>query len=200
MGPLATPGMYTVTLYKRQAGALFVLGIPQSFKLKVLKNSPEITNNPQAVQNFHLNLTKLQRVVEGVSGKLKEINSRLAHLYKALELTTSADEKMRSELDSIREKLIQFKVKFNGDATISSRAEPVPWSVSQRVGRLFGGIIESQSDVPQGFKDSYEIAKSELSSSLKDFKIIEAELNAFEKDIEAKGAPWTPGRLPDLNN
>ncbi len=126
------------------------------------------------------------------------MNSRVAYLYKALELTTSTDEKMRNELDSIREKLIEFKLKFNGDSTISSRYEPVPWSVSQRVGRLFGGLIESQSDVPQGFKDSYEIAQSELSSLVKDTKGIDAELNAFEKAIETKGVPWTPGRLPDL--
>lgn len=198
IGPLATPGMYTVTLYKRQAGTLTQLDKPQSFKLKALKNSPEISQNPQEVQNFQLKLTDLQRTSEGVNGKLNEMNSRVAYLYKALELTTSADEKMRNELDGIREKLIEFNMKFNGDSTISSRYEPVPWSVSQRIGRLFGGLIESQSDVPKGFKDSYKIALNELSSLVKDLKVIENDLDAFERAIEAKGAPWTPGRLPEM--
>ena len=197
MGPLATPGIYTATLFKRQSGRLTALGKAQSFKLKVLKNSPEITNDPQAVQDFHLKLTKLQRTIEGVEGKLGEINNSVAHLYKALKLTVSVDESLRSDLDSIRERLIQFKVKLHGDSTISSRAESVPWSVSRRVGNLFGSSIESQSDVPQGFKDSYEIAKTEVSILVKDLKIVYADLKTFEKIIEDKGAPWTPGRLPN---
>ena len=197
MGPLATPGVYTASLFKRQAGKVTALGKPQSFTLKVLKNSPEITDDPQAVQEFHQKLTNLQRTIEGVNGKVKEINNSVSHLYKALEQTPSSDEALRGDLDNIRERLINFNIKLRGDRTISSRAEPVPWSVSQRIGNLFGRIIETQADIPQGFKDSYEIASSELSSLIKELKMIDADLNAFEKDMESRGAPWTPGRLPD---
>jgi photosystem II stability/assembly factor-like uncharacterized protein len=200
MGPLATPGIYTATLLKRQTGVLSMLGKPQSFKLKVLNNSPEITKDPQAVQDFHKQLAEMSRAVDGVNGKLSEMNNSVAHLYKALELTPTADENLRKDLDNIRDRLISFKTKLNGDSTISSRAEPVPWGVSQRIGSLFGSIIESQSDVPQGFKDSFEIAKSEFSSLIKELKMIDGDLNAFERDIESRGAPWTPGRLPDWGN
>lgn len=197
MGPLATPGMYTATLFKRQTGELIELGTAQSFKLKVLRNSPEITNDPQAVQDFHAKLVKLQRVIEGVDGKFSEMNNSITYLYKALETTTKADQILRNDLDSIRQRLIDFKVKLNGDSTISTRAEPVPWSVSQRVGSLYGSIIETQYDIPQGFKDSYAIAEEDISNLVKDLKSIYTDLKAFEKAIEAKGAPWTPGRLPN---
>ena len=200
MGPLATPGVYTATLFKRQAGKVTALGKPQSFTLKVLKNSPEITDDPQAVQEFHNKLTALQRTVEGVNGKVREINNSVSHLYKALELTSSADEELRSDLDNIRERLIKFNIKLKGDSTISSRAEPVPWSVSQRIGNLFGRIIKTQADIPQGFKESYVIASSELSSLIKELKMIDGDLNAFERDMETRGAPWTPGRLPGWDN
>ncbi|MFK8011282.1 MAG: hypothetical protein AB8B80_04525 [Marinicellaceae bacterium] len=196
MGPMATPGEYTATLYKWQTGELTQMGSPQSFNLKVLRNSPEITKNPQAVQDFHQKLSDMQRTIEGVSGKLGEMNNSMSHLYKALELTTSADKNSRMQLDAIRDRMIQFKVKLNGDSTISSRAEPVPWSVSQRVGTLFGSIIKTQYDVPQGFKDSYKIAEQELSDLVKELKSLDADLKSFEQYIESKGAPWTPGRLP----
>lgn len=200
MGPLALPGKYTATLIKRQEGQSSVLGKPHSFTLKVLRNSPEITNNPQAVQEFHSKLSDMQRTLEGVNGKVKEINNSVSYLYKALELTPSADDNLRSDLDNIRQRLIGFNVKLNGDRTISSRAEPVAWSVSQRVGNLFGRIIATQTNIPQGFKDSYKVASKELSTLIKELKMIDGDLNAFERDMETRDAPWTPGRLPGWNN
>ena len=42
-----------------------------------------------------------------------------------------------------------------------------------------------------------QIAKSSLSTALKELHMIAADLQAFEEELERLGAPWTPGRLPD---
>ena len=44
-GPLALPGEYTVTLMKRQFGKMEALAQTQTFTLKPLNNSPEITKD-----------------------------------------------------------------------------------------------------------------------------------------------------------
>lgn len=197
MGPLATPAEYSVTLMKRQNGQLQALTAPQKFRLKVLNNSPEISNNPQAVQAFHKKAAELKRAVDGVNGKVKEINNRIKHLKKAMQVTASATENDMQTINSLRDRLIALKVKLNGDSTISSRSEPVPWSISQRVGSIYGSLIESQSDVPQMFKDSYIIAANEFTEALNEFNAIASDLDAFEQRAEELGAPWTPGRTPE---
>ncbi|MCB1605163.1 MAG: hypothetical protein KDI59_10975, partial [Xanthomonadales bacterium] len=60
--------------------------------------------------------------------------------------------------------------------------------------------IESQSNVPQGFRDSYEIANSEFSELLQELSKINDDVKAFEDEMESLGAPWTPGRMPKWNN
>ena len=197
MGALALPGEYSVTLMKRQAGQLVALGETQSFTLKSLNNSPEITKDPLVVQTFHKQVVAIQRAVDGVNGKVKEMDNRIKHLQEAMHLTAAATENDVQNLNNIKARLTTLKVKLHGDAIIASRAEPVPWSISQRVGTIFAGLVESQSDIPELYRQSYAIAKTEFSGVLKDLKMIEADLKSFEDKAEAMGAPWTPGRMPD---
>ena len=200
MGPLATPGTYTATLMKRYNGQTEAISQPQAFNLKRLENSPELSKNPLEVQAFHKQLADLSRAVDGANKKFGEINNRVEHLYKALELTPQASNQLTEKLESLRLRLVDFDTKMNGDSTIASRQEPVPWSVSTRIGTLFGSIIESQSNVPQGFRDSYEIANSEFSELLQELRKINDDVKAFEDEMESLGAPWTPGRMPKWNN
>jgi hypothetical protein len=51
----------------------------------------------------------------------------------------------------------------------------------------------TQSDV-----DSYTIAASEFGDQLAKLRtLVDADLVKLEKDMEAAGAPWTPGRVPE---
>lgn len=197
MGPLAIPGMYTATLMKRQSGELTALSTPQAFALKSMNNSPEISKDPAKVQAFQKQVAELQRAVNGVNGKVSEMNSRIQYLQKSLKLTPASTESNVQELIDIKTRLTALKVKLHGDSTIARRYEPVPWSLSQRVSRIFGSIIESQSNIAGTFKTSFDIAKTEFSGILNDLKKIETDLSAFEIKAEAMGAPWTPGRMPD---
>ncbi len=196
MGPLAIPGKYTATLMKRQFGQLETMSSPQPFILKSMNNSPEISKDPAQVLAFQKQVAELQRAVNGVNGKVGEISSRLTYLQKAIQLTPSASEENVQELLAIKARLHALKIKLNGDSTVSSRQEPVAWSLSKRVSSIFGSIIESQSTIAGTFKTSLEIAMTEFSVILKDVKMIEADLLIFENKAEAMGAPWTPGRMP----
>lgn len=199
MGPLAIPGKYTATLMKRQFGELTALSEPMDFALKSMNNSPELSKDPAQVQAFQKQVAELQRAVNGVNGKVGEMNSRLKYLQKAMQLTPSASEESVQELLAIKARLTALKVKLHGDSTISSRHEPVPWSLSQRISSIFGSIIESQSNIAGTFKTSLDIAKTEFSAILNDLKTIEKDLSSFESKAESIGAPWTPGRMPDWN-
>jgi len=194
MGPLAKPGSYTATLMKRQSGELMAL-----FTLKSMANSPEISKNPEAVLAFKKQLAELQRSVTGANRKLNEMSDRIKHLIKAVDLTPMENESAAQEIRALSMRLKTLQIKFRGDSTISSRQEAVPWSISQRVGSLYRGLIESQADIPGNYKTSMQIALSSYSSALKELQMIDADLTAFENKAEESGAPWTPGRMPSLD-
>jgi hypothetical protein len=49
--------------------------------------------------------------------------------------------------------------------------------------------------------DDYSIAASEFAEQLgKLHALVEVDLSQLEKDMEAAGAPWTPGRVPDWSD
>ena len=50
----------------------------------------------------------------------------------------------------------------------------------------------------QSHADSYNIAAAEFADELaKLHALVEVDLMKLEKDMEAAGAPWTPGRVPE---
>jgi len=199
MGPMVIPGSYKATLMKRQNGDLSILSPTQNFTLKSLANSPEISSNPANVLNFKKDLAELQRVTNGSNKKLSEMDSRIKHLIKGLDLTPVANEASAQKIRQIAANLNTLKIKLRGDSTIASRQEPVPWSISQRVGNLYGGLIESQADIPRNYQESMKIAHAALSQALIEMQQLESALLEFEHSAEKNSVPWTPGRMPILN-
>ena len=198
MGPLAIPGRYSVTLMKRQGGQLTALSEPQSFTLKSLGNSPEITQQPEQLQAFQKRLGELIRVTEGANAKMGDMDNRVKHLLEALRLTPTATEDHEQQLRALQSRYNALRILLQGDRTISSRSEPIPWSVNTRVYSLYNGMIESQSDVTGNYRDSMQIAQQELAQVLQDLNALDSDLKAFEATMEQLGAPWTPGRTPTL--
>jgi hypothetical protein len=45
--------------------------------------------------------------------------------------------------------------------------------------------------------DNYNIAAQEFAGDLEKLRVlVDSDLSKLEKDMEAAGAPWTPGRVP----
>jgi hypothetical protein len=50
----------------------------------------------------------------------------------------------------------------------------------------------------QSHMNSYNIAASEFGEQLSKLRaLVEVDLAKLEKELEAAGAPWTPGRVPE---
>lgn len=75
--------------------------------------------------------------------------------------------------------------------------EPVPSSIDDRVSSIMEGERFSLAKPTQTHIDNYNIAASEFAVQLEKLRtLVESDLNKLEKDMEAAGAPWTPGRVP----
>ncbi len=197
VGPLALPGEYTARLAVERNGMLQEVGQAQPFTVKGLDLSPEITTDRRALQDFLIKAANLQRAVAGAGKAIEELNNRIAYVRAAMVQTTATSDADRASLQRIAGRLADVTVAINGDATIASRNEPVPMSISERAGRIYGILVWTQSPVGGNFKDSYAIAADEFTSALASLRSVERDLSALEGALDVKGAPWTPGRIPD---
>jgi photosystem II stability/assembly factor-like uncharacterized protein len=196
-GPLARPGEYTVTLSRRVQGEWQDLSGPQSFILKPLFTGGLVTADRAALLEFQMQTDALYRAVTGAGKAADELQQRIDHLLQAVTDTTRATEEQAVAVRSLNARLQDFGVQLNGDTTRSSRNEPAPMPISDRVGWLVFGHWDSQSGVTGNYRDSFAIAERQFTAALQELKSIAAELAALEDELQELGAPWTPGRIPD---
>ena len=72
-------------------------------------------------------------------------------------------------------------------------------SISNRVQRIVGSHwTSSTAAAGSALEQAYSIAAEEFAAFLPELRqLIEVDLVALEARMEAAGAPWTPGRLPE---
>ncbi len=196
-GPLVLPGTYTARLAVERDGALAETGDAVSFRVKALDASPEIAADRKALQDFQIKVANLQRAVHGSGSALDELQNRLAHVRAAILVTPGASDAERDVLRQLEERLADISVAIRGDSTIGGRNEPVPMPVASRVSSLYGTLVYSQSPAGGNFRDSYAVAAQEFGAVLRSLRTLAADVSALEDTLELKGAPWTPGRIPD---
>ncbi|UCC32535.1 MAG: hypothetical protein JSU86_09675 [Phycisphaerales bacterium] len=78
----------------------------------------------------------------------------------------------------------------------SSAAALAPPSISRRVRIAMQWYVTSAPTQTQ--RDAYRYAGTEFTELLAELrKLIEEDLTGLEEKLEAAGAPWTPGRIPN---
>ncbi len=99
--------------------------------------------------------------------------------------------------NEINTRMASIGTAINGDATVGGRNEPVPMPIANRAAVIYNAIAFAQSPVAGLYRESYQIAASELSAALASLRVLAADLATLESALEVKGAPWTPGRIPE---
>jgi len=74
----------------------------------------------------------------------------------------------------------------------------LPPSINERVADIVGAQRLSSARPTQTQVNQYTAAAQEFEQTLAQLRqLIEGDLATLEKQMEAAGAPWTPGRIPD---
>ena len=196
-GPMVLPGDYTVSLSKRVEGQAEDITEQMPFTLKPMFTGGLVSDNREELLAFQQKTASLYRAVMGTARAAKEINSRIDHMTQAVVDTPMATEEQAAALRALKARMQDLKVGLSGDSTISSRAEPVPLSLYSRIATIAYGSWNTQAGVTGNFSDSYDVAAAQFPAILAELKSIAVDLAALESELEAKGAPWTPSRIPD---
>ncbi len=198
-GYLVRPGNYTVRMAKRVDGTTTPLGLPQTFTVRPLGLESLPTKDWAALQDFRKRTADLYRSVQGAIRLEGETRSRLDMIASALRDMPAPDSAFVARARDLSLRLADLRIALEGDETIRKRNEPTPPSIQERVGQIVYGSWESTADPTQTERDNLAIASEEFTPVLDAMKkLVEVDVVALESDLEAAGAPWTPGRMPRL--
>jgi photosystem II stability/assembly factor-like uncharacterized protein len=198
MGPLVLPGKYSARLFQKKDGAVTELSGPQNFTVVADGTSGASLEDRAAREEFFKKVASLYRAVSGAVSAANDLTGRLAEIHKALHETPAADRQLGPVADSLAQRNREILRTLRGDVEMAKRNEPIPPSIYDRVNGIMEGERFSSAKPTQTHREAYAIAVDEFSQELaKLHTLIDVDLAKLEKDMEAAGAPWTPGRVPN---
>ncbi len=115
-------------------------------------------------------------------------------IREALREVPAAEKQLGAVADSIEQRNREILRALRGDIEIAKQSEPIASSINDRVNSVMEGERFSLAKPTQSHIDSYNIAATEFGEQLSKLRgLVEVDLSKLEKDMEAAGAPWTPG-------
>jgi photosystem II stability/assembly factor-like uncharacterized protein len=197
-GPLVMPGTYRVSAAKRVDSVLTPIGSPQDFEVVVEGQSGMPAADRVALVEFQQKVARLQRAVQGALEATNALKPRLALIRRALLDTPGVGDKLLDDAAALDKRTNEILRSLRGDNALSARNINLPPSISERVGGIVGAQRLSTSRPTQTQMNQYNAAAQDFEQTLAQLRqLIEGDLARLEKQMEAAGAPWTPGRIPE---
>ena len=197
-GPLVMPGTYKVSVARRVDGVIRPFGQTQEFQVTVEGQENMSASDRAALVEFQQKVARLQRAVTGALEAANALKPRLAAIRRALIETPSAGDALLAEATTLDKRTNEILRALRGDSALRSRNMNLPPSINERVGDIVGGQRMSTSRPTQTQINQYAAAAQDFETTLAQLRqLIEGDLSRLEKQMEAAGAPWTPGRIPE---
>jgi len=200
-GPLVMPGFYKVQLAKRLDGVVSPLGRPQEFAVVVDGTEALAPADRKALFDFQQNVTRLERAVAGSLEAANALSQRIEQIKRALDHTPGAEEKWKEEARSLEKHNREILRVLRGDVVLRGRNENTPPSIVERVQEIVSSQRLSLARPTTTQREQFQIAGQEFAQELAKLRrLIDVDLRAVERHLNAIGAPWTAGRLPEWND
>jgi photosystem II stability/assembly factor-like uncharacterized protein len=197
LGPMAAPGRYSVTLEKRIAGRTTPLAGPEAFEVRPVFSTVLTAADRGALERFLRDASAPQRATLGASRVADETLDRLELVARALDDSLAPDTALADEARRIERELHAVQHALDGDPELDRRSIPRPPSLTERTTYIVYAQWNSTSEPTATSRRSYELASAELGRLLASLRpLVERDLPALERRLDAVGAPWTPGRVP----
>jgi photosystem II stability/assembly factor-like uncharacterized protein len=192
-GPLAAPGRYTVELTRLRDGVEEALAPPQSFAVKPVPESSLPIPDFAVVTAFQKETAELVRAIRSAAAELRRVEDKLPYLEATLAETPAADAALFARFDELRATAADLRLRLFGDPIRNRWDEPSTPSISRRAGQVAGGHWDTRQAPTATHRRNLEIAAQQLTvleTELAD--LVDTVLPAFERDLDAAGAPPRP--------
>ena len=197
-GPLVMPGTYKMQVAKRVDGVVTPLGPPQEFQVVVEGQENMSPADRAALVEFQDKAARLQRAASGATQAANALTPRLVAIKRAITETPSLSASIYDEAVALEKRKNEILRALNGDAAARARNMNTPPSINDRIGYVVGAQRMSISRPTQTQQSQYAAAAADFQTVLGQLRqLIDVDLARLEKQLEAAGAPWTPGRIPE---
>lgn len=195
-GHMVVPGTYTAALYLYNEGNYRSLAQEQRFSLKPLNNGSLGLADQEAISSFSKELAAFRRTLGAAESFRKDLVEKVKYIRQALLETPSLQVRLAGELRNLELQLIRANERLNGDATRARREFETLPSVNGRVGSIVYGLWSTTSAPTQTMMASLETARREYGEIHRALNDVDAKLRTIDQELDAAGAPHTPGRKP----
>jgi len=199
-GMAIMPGKYYVSLSEWVGGEINELVAPVEFNTAVLNNVTLPAPDRAELLAFQKKTAKLTRAIYAAQAMATNLMKRTQYVKQAINNTPDASPALLAKATAVEAQLDDIRWAFYGQSPEASREEnrPAPPAIRDRIGALVYSHWGSTSRVSETQIQMYDILAEEFPPILEQLKkISEVELKALEAELDAIGAPWTPGRIPE---
>lgn len=201
-GTLVMPGKYKMTLAIVSREGVKDLSKPVEFNVTALKNTTLPATNRNELIAFQKKTAELARTIQGTEKFVKQMVERVESIKQALINTPAAPEKLMLDAFAISAGLDEILLKYERRTKSPSAEEnpPSPVTFNERLNILIYIHFEATSSLTKNELVAYETLKEEFPPVLEKVKKLYTEnLKALETELEKYNAPWSSGRLPEMN-
>jgi photosystem II stability/assembly factor-like uncharacterized protein len=192
-GPMVLPGKYTVEMKLFQDEQLMSLHPPVGFEVRALENT-SLPRQSKASLAFKNELSELRRRFRGTASELGELQNKLKHIENAVEKYPSADLNWLTDLSQLNKLQDSINIMMWGDYHKSRRdIETIP-GTGERIETIVYQAWYSTSDVTQTQLEQLSLAKVEYAQIRKNVDSLKNQIVEIERQLNAKGVPYTPAR------
>jgi len=200
-GLYVMPGKYLVSIARYVNGTLTDIIPPTSFQVVPLNNTTLPAENRGELVAYQRKVAELARSAQGAEKLAYSLMDRVHSIRQALLRTPVTDTLLAAEVVSVQKALDEILWAFNGEPPKASFEEtrPAPLPINERLGSIIWSHWGSTSEVTQTQKNSYDILTEVLPQLIERLKTLqEVSLKTIEQKLEQAGAPYTPGRIPEI--
>ena len=200
-GLLAMPGTYTVGMDMMEDGDVIALTEPVPFNATLLQHATLPAKDYAALVKFQHEVSEFSRVMAGTQRLAQEQMGKLGAIKKALLLTPEAGVQLGARVKNLEEQLRDIQYALDGPQARASWEElsPMQMPLNRRLSTMTYTHWSSTSELTKTETDQLEILREEFPPVLAQLEQIVDEIRELDRELEALKAPWTPGRVPELN-
>ena len=192
------PGTYKAFVAKRVDGVMTAIGAPQEFQVVVEGQEDMSVSDRTALVEFQQKAVRLQRAVSGATQAATALRPRLTAIKRAISETPSLPPRLYEDAMALEKRNNDILRVLSGDSAARQRNMNTAPSINDRVGYVVGAQRMSTARPTQTQQNQYTAAAQDFETLLVQLRqLIEIDLGRLEKQLEAAGAPWTPGRIPE---
>ncbi len=196
LGYLVPPGDYRVTMFRHQGGTLTQLAEPQPLSCRPLGLSALPPADQAALDAFNAEVATLARAIAAAAAHRAHLAEALPYLARAVLSVASAPAAWRAELAGLETQLQNLDEQLNGDELLATFEGQSRLSLKGRTDLIVSSLWTTTSGPTGTYERAYQEAKAGFGVVLAALRQVDARVHALEAELEAAGAPYTPGRLP----